>query len=108
MVEGGGLLLDGSRELREWDRIQLDRLVFRPQSEVLPEEIDRYRVEVKVKLQVITAASLRGVAQWIASGRKEEQGAVSRRLLDAVANDLTREASARCDVELATPKAASH
>lgn len=97
----GGLVLDGTRELREVDRVQLDRLALRPRPAVEPEEVRRYRVEVKVHFQVITAASLREVAQWIASGGEQEQGAVSKRLLEAVANDLTREASASCDVELA-------
>lgn len=100
LVAGKGLLLDGTRELREVDRLELDRLVLRPRPEVLPEEVDRYRVEVKLRFQVITATSLQQVARWIASGDQEEQGAVSRRLLDAVASDLTREASARCDVAL--------
>ncbi|HVE87735.1 MAG TPA: hypothetical protein VND93_32985 [Myxococcales bacterium] len=96
------LLLDGARELRDVERIQLDRLAFRPpERPERPEEALRYRVEVKVHLQVVTAASLRQVAQWVTSGSQEEQGAVSRNLLDAVASDLTREATARCDVELA-------
>jgi hypothetical protein len=101
LAQGGGLVLDGSRVLRDVDRLELDRLVLRPRPEVLPEEVDRYQVEVKLRFQVITAASLRRVARWIASGDQEEQGAVSRRLLEAVASDLTREASARCDVTLA-------
>ena len=98
----GAVLLDGTRELPQLERVQLDRLALRPQPRVEPEEVQRYRVEVKVHFQVITASSLREVARWIASGREEEEpGAVSRRLLEAVASDLTREASARCDVERA-------
>ena len=97
----GPLLLDGTRALREVDLVQLDRLVLRPQPPVEPEEVRRYRVELKVHFQVITAASLSEVAAWIASGGggKQEQGVVSRRLLEAVASDLTLEASARCDLE---------
>ncbi|HYV45343.1 MAG TPA: hypothetical protein VFA20_10800 [Myxococcaceae bacterium] len=106
LAEGSGLLLDGTRVLRDVDRLELDRLALRPRPEVLPEEVDRYRVEVKLRFQVITAGSLRQVARWITSGDGEEQGAVSRRLLDAVASDLTREASARCDVELSQRPAA--
>ncbi len=96
LAAGDGLVLDGTRVLREVDRLELDRLVLRPRPEVLPEEVDRYRVEVKLRFQVITAASLQHVARWITSRDGEAQGAVSRRLLDAVASDLTREASAKC------------
>lgn len=102
VASGDLLLLDGTRELREVDRVQLDRLALRPPERVEPEEVRRYRVEVKVHFQVITAASLRDVARWIASGGKreeEQQSVISRRLLEVVADDLTREASARCDVE---------
>jgi hypothetical protein len=95
LAAGGGLLLDGTKELREVDRLELDRLVLRPRPEVPPEEVDRYRVEVKLRFQVITAASLRHVARWIASGEEEcgrqsFRPLIDGRCLDVYQVDLSR------------------
>jgi hypothetical protein len=65
-----------------------------------PESGDAFVVQVNVRLQVVTAASLGKVATWLTQGQsaEDERSAVSRNLLRTVADDLTRGASGRCDV----------
>jgi hypothetical protein len=65
-----------------------------------PESGDSFVVQVNVRLQVVTAASLGKVATWLTQGEsaEDERSAVSRNLLRTVADDLTRGASGRCDV----------
>ena len=56
-------------------------------------------VEVSARLQVVTAQSLGDVARWITGDRTaDERSAVTRNLLGAVADDLTRSAHTACPV----------
>ncbi len=66
-----------------------------------PEPGARFVAQVEVRLQVVTAASLGKVAEWLTRGPREasgEGGTVTQNLLRTVAEDLTRRASGRCDV----------
>ena len=65
-----------------------------------PESSDTFVVQVDVRLQVVTAASLGKVATWLTQGEsaENERSAGTRNLLRTVADDLTRGASGRCDV----------
>ena len=65
----------------------------------LPEAPDadaRLEVEVDVRLQVVTIASLGRMAAWLT--QSEARSAVSENLLRTVAEDLQRRARARCPV----------
>jgi hypothetical protein len=67
-----------------------------------PEPNESFVVQLNVRLQVVTAASLSKVASWLTQGEsaEDERSTVTRNLLRTVAEDLTRGASGRCDVSL--------
>ncbi|HYH99177.1 hypothetical protein [Hyalangium sp.] len=67
-----------------------------------PESNESFVVQLNVRLQVVTAASLSKVASWLTQGEsaEDERSTVTRNLLRTVAEDLTRDASGRCDVSL--------
>jgi hypothetical protein len=67
------------------------------QLEQLPEPDAVLEVEVDVRLQVVTAASLARMAAWLT--QSETRSAVSENLLSTVAEDLQRRARARCRVQ---------
>lgn len=101
------LVLDHRREVRDPVRLDLDRLVIAPPDPL--DEEGRYRVELRATLQVVTPASLGRVAAWIAGRNRpqeEESSQLSERLMRAVADDLAREATCRCDVTTTPPAAA--
>jgi hypothetical protein len=103
---GGGLyVVDGRKEVREVERLDVDRIAVHGNERL--ERGERYRVEVKAHLQVVTASSLREVARWVTSGSAEEQSALSRGVLEVVASDLGRRAEASCDVEPLPPRPAA-
>jgi hypothetical protein len=96
--ERGALVLEGRREVPDPGHLALERLSVRLDS---PPE-GPHQVQIHAKLQVVTASSLGEVARWLAGrarDRKEERpDALSRNLLDGVATELARSASARCEV----------
>lgn len=96
----GEYLLDGRPLSPATASMELERTAWA--LEEPPEPGDAYRVQVEVRLQVVTAASLGKVASWLTQGRsaEDERSAVTRNLLRTVAEDLTRRASGRCDVSL--------
>ena len=67
------------------------------QLEQLPEVDALLEVELDVRLQVVTAASLGRMAAWLT--QSETRSAVSENLLRTVAEDLQRRARARCRVQ---------
>jgi hypothetical protein len=94
-----GWVLDG-RPLSSAPRLlELERVAWTLERE--PESSRPLVVEVRVRLQVVTAASLGRVAQWLTEqgGSGEDRSALARRLLLTVAEDLTRQAVGQCTVE---------
>ena len=79
--------------------LELERVAWTLEEE--PEAEAAFVVEVGVRLQVVTAASLGKVAQWLTRGEKTEaeRSALTRGLLRTVAEDLTRRAEGRCNVQ---------
>lgn len=96
----GGYLLDGRPLSSEATTLELERVAWT--LEEAPESGDALVVQVNVRLQVVTAASLGKVASWLTQGppAEAESSPVTRNLLRSVAEDLTRTATGRCDVPL--------
>jgi hypothetical protein len=93
---GARLLVDGRTEIADPARWSLDRIPI-PVEGGLPEGLS---LEVEVRLQVITAASLGDVASWVTGRKKDEAGSsLERGVVAAVVDDLTRRATAVCAVE---------
>ncbi|KFE65377.1 hypothetical protein DB31_1493 [Hyalangium minutum] len=94
----GEYLLDGRALPPGASVLELERTAWTLKDS--PQSSDSLVVQVDVRLQVVTAASLGKVATWLTQGESmgEERSAVSRNLLRTVAEDLTRGASGRCDV----------
>jgi hypothetical protein len=90
--ERGAFELDG-RPLADPEHISLERIPL-PLGEA--EEPAAYQVEVVTRLVVVTPGSLGRVAHLLEG---ESDSALTRTLLGAIANDLTRSASASCPVE---------
>lgn len=90
--ERGAFELDG-RALADPEHISLERIPL-PLAEA--EEPAAYQVEVVTRLVVVTPGSLGRVAHLLEG---ESDSALTRTLLGAIANDLTRSASAICPVE---------
>lgn len=92
-----GWRLDG-RPLASPETLQLERVAWTLEEE--PEAETAFVVEVDVRLQVVTAASLGKVTKWLTQGDKEaERSALTSGLLRTVADDLTRGAEGRCAVQ---------
>ncbi|MFL5355510.1 hypothetical protein [Archangium sp.] len=94
----GGWRLDG-RPLATPGSLELERVAWTLEEE--PEAEAAFVVEVEVRLQVVTAASLGKVAKWLTQGDKAEaeRSALTSGLLRTVADDLTRGAESRCSVQ---------
>jgi hypothetical protein len=90
--ERGAFELDG-RALPDPEHVPLERIVL-----ALGEAGDprAYEVEVVTRLVVVTPGSLGRVAGLLAG---ESDSALSRTLLGAIANDLTRSANGTCPVQ---------
>lgn len=95
----GGWVLDGRPLAAGVGRLELERVAWTLEEE--PEAEAAFVVEVGVRLQVVTAASLGKVAQWLTQEEKTEaeRSALTRGLLRTVAEDLTRRAEGRCSVQ---------
>ncbi|RYZ34992.1 MAG: hypothetical protein EOO71_37160 [Myxococcaceae bacterium] len=96
-----GYLLDGRPLPDGVATLELERVAWT--LEERPEPGDRFVVQLEVRLQVVTAASLGRVAAWFtqdtaAETATEDRSALTGTLLRSVAEDLARGASARCDV----------
>jgi hypothetical protein len=99
----GGYLLDGRPLSSEASALDLERAAWT--LEQPPESGDVLVVQVNVRLQVVTAASLGKVASWLTQGQPAdtESSPVTRNLLRSVAEDLTRSATGRCEVNPTGP-----
>ncbi|MFB1480342.1 hypothetical protein [Corallococcus sp. RDP092CA] len=92
-----GYLLDGRELPGGVDTLELERVAWT--LEAKPEADEHFVVQVEVRLQVVTAASLGRMARWLTQGEASSSGTpVLGSLLRSVAEDLARQASARCDV----------
>ncbi|HEX8699867.1 MAG TPA: DUF4390 domain-containing protein [Myxococcaceae bacterium] len=94
----GEYLLDGRPLPSGAQTLELERTAWT--LEEPPEASDTLVVQVNVRLQVVTAASLGKVASWLTQGQpaEAEDSPVTRNLLRSVAEDLTRSAVGRCAV----------
>jgi len=94
----GGWRLDG-RPLASPGTLELERVAWVLEEE--PEAEASFVVEVGVRLQVVTTASLGKVATWLTQGEKTDaqRSALTRGLLRTVAEDLTRRAEGHCTVQ---------
>ena len=94
--QGEVLLLDG-RPVADASHLQLEWLALEADA---PQDAP-LEVEVNARLQVVTAQSLGDVARWIAGGSETagERSALTKNLLGAVAEDLTRSAAGSCPVK---------
>jgi len=90
--ERGVFELDG-KALADPEHATLERVIV---SLGEAEDPRAYEVEVATQLVVVTSGSLGRVADFLAG---ESDSALARTLLGAIANDLTRSASAKCPVE---------
>lgn len=91
-ADRGVLELDG-RPIGDPEHIALERIVL-PLGE--SEDPSTYQVEVQTRLVVVTESSLGRVAGLFAG---EGDSPLSKTILSAIANDLTRSANATCGVE---------
>lgn len=94
----GEYLLDGRPLASGAKALELERAAWT--LEEAPEASDTLLVQVNVRLQVVTAASLGKVASWLTQDAPAgtEDSPVTRGLLRSVAEDLTRGAVGRCTV----------
>jgi hypothetical protein len=99
----GEYLLDGRPLSSGATTLELERAAWT--LEQAPENSEALVVQVNVRLQVVTAASLGKVASWLTQGEptSTEDSAVTRNLLRSVAEDLSRSAVGRCAVSPAAP-----
>lgn len=98
-AKDNGWLLDGRPLASGIGTLGLERMAWT--LEELPEADETFVVEVSVRLQVVTAASLGKMARWLTQGEEAEaeRSALTRGLLRTVAEDLTRDAEGRCTVQ---------
>jgi hypothetical protein len=98
-AKAGGWALDGRPLVAEPELLELERVAWVLEEE--PEAGEAFVVEVGVRLQVVTAASLGKVARWLTQGERTEaeRSSLTRGLLRTVAEDLTRGAEGRCTVQ---------
>jgi hypothetical protein len=90
--ERGAFELDG-RALPDPEHVALERI---PLSLGEADDPRAYEVEIVTRLVVVTPGSLRRVTGLLEG---ENDSALTRTLLDAIANDLTRSANGACRVE---------
>ncbi|MBF5045171.1 hypothetical protein FGE12_22395 [Aggregicoccus sp. 17bor-14] len=79
--------------------LQLERAALELESPPAPDAV--LEVELDVRLQVVTRASLGRMASWLT--QSETRSAVTENLLRTVADDLQRRARARCRVQPGPP-----
>ncbi|WP_375754708.1 hypothetical protein [Corallococcus exercitus] len=92
-----GYLLDGRELPGGVGTLELERVAWT--LEARPGTDEHFVVQVEVRLQVVTAASLGRMARWLTQTESSSSGTpVLGSLLRSVAEDLARKASARCDV----------
>ncbi len=93
---GRGLLVNGRSPAQAGGPITLDRVVVRLSGNERPDEALTLRLTVR--LRVVTVASLSKLTAWVTDSSEEDASSslVTRALLTAVANDLTRTVECSC------------
>ncbi len=96
--EGRGLLVGGRLQADPKAAVSLERITVRLPEDERPDQSLTFRVTVR--LRVVTVASLSKVAAWVTDSSEEDASSslVTRALLSAVANDLTRSVETSCSV----------
>ena len=98
---GRGLLVDGRFQADASGPITLERVAVRLSGRERPDEALTFRVTIQ--LRVVTVASLSKVAAWVTDSSEEDASSslVTRALLSAVADDLTRTVECSCSTAAA-------
>lgn len=98
------LTLNGRARLDPERPVALERLALRLGETPPPKS--RLMVRASVRLQVVTLSSLSKAAAWATESTEEETGGsiLTRGLLAAVVDDLTRAASCACEVTPTPPR----
>ncbi len=92
--EEQAFLLDG-RKVRDLQRLPLERVSLRATETAT----EGFVVRVRVRLEVVTDASLREVARWVGGRPDDEKGTLfGDQLVGALVNDLARKGTAECRV----------
>ncbi len=93
---GRGLLVNGRLQADASGPVSLERVAVRLSGRERPDEALTFRVTVQ--LRVVTVASLSKVAAWVTDSSEEDASSsvVTRALLSAVADDLTRTVECSC------------
>lgn len=105
----GGYVLDGRPLPDGPGALESERVAWT--LDARPEVDERFIVQVEVRLQVVTAASLGRVASWLTQEQAPstgERSGLTGTLLRSVAEDLARGASARCEVTRPPPSSPPH
>jgi hypothetical protein len=91
-----GLLVNGRFQADAGGPVSLERVAVRLSGRERPDEALTFRVTIQ--LLVVTVASLSKVAAWVTDSSEEDASSslVTRALLSAVANDLTRTVECSC------------
>ncbi|WP_233278185.1 hypothetical protein [Myxococcus stipitatus] len=95
-----GYALDGRTLPEGAQALKLDRVAWTLEDP--PEKTDRFVIQVEVRLNVVTAASLGRMAAWLTRKEGGETDAslstLTGPLLRSIAEDLSQRASGRCEV----------
>ncbi|WP_404368816.1 hypothetical protein ACIHQR_05145 [Corallococcus coralloides] len=92
-----GYVLDGRELTGGVGTLELERVAWT--LDARPGADEHFVVQVEVRLQVVTAASLGRMARWLTQGEASSSGTpVLGSLLRSVAEDLARQATGRCEV----------
>jgi hypothetical protein len=91
-----GLLVNGRLQADAGGPVSLERVAVRLSGRERPDEALTFRVTIQ--LRVVTVASLSKVAAWVTDSSEEDASSslVTRALLSAVADDLTRTLECSC------------
>jgi hypothetical protein len=100
------LLVDNRTRAPAAGPIRFERMALRLKERDVP--VDRLILRVTVQLQVVTVSSLSDAAAWATESTDDETSSslLTRGLLAAVANDLTRSAECSCAVTAARTESA--
>ncbi len=93
---GRGLLVNGRPQADASGPVALERVAVRLSGRERPDEVLTFRATIQ--LRVVTVASLSKVAAWVTDSSEEDASSsvVTRALLSAVADDLTRTVECSC------------
>jgi hypothetical protein len=95
-TEARRYVLDRRRVIEDPETLGIDRISLRPTDAL--EAGGQYHVDVRIRIQVITPASLDRVARWMSEkGRQNARSGVSDAMARLIAENLTRATDCRCE-----------